>query len=104
MEATEKRLIAVKAHNTPQGLVVGACDIELLGKSFSEGELRLELEEEFYLEKEIPADELIEFLGCCITANLAGERAVKAYCDNFPEHSDSVIHISGVPHLQVFML
>mgnify|MGYP001113423664 CR=1 FL=1 len=99
-----EELIAVKVHETAKGAVVGACDIELLGKSLSEGELKLHISEEFYFSKRARPEDLVKLLEGCLTANLVGERVVKAYCKANPEAEECIIVVEGVPHLQVYRL
>ncbi len=104
MEAAEERLISVSIHKTGKGAVVAACDAELLGRAFSDGELRLKLREEFYSGERMAPEKLAELLEECFTANLVGERAVKAYCANRPSAAESVMRIGDVPHLHIYSL
>ena len=41
-------MFSVKLHRHPSGNVLAVCDSELLGQSFSEGDLRLKVSEGFY--------------------------------------------------------
>ena len=104
MEAAEEHLIAVKVHETAKGAVIGACDIELLGKRLSDGELKLHISEEFYFGKRSSLEELVKLLEGCLTANLVGEKTVKAYCKANPEAEECIIVVDGIPHLQVYRL
>jgi hypothetical protein len=101
---TGEGAIAVKAHRTEKGVVIGACDSHLVGKSLKDRGLVLEITREFYFERHATADELSEMLEECATANLVGEKAVGAYCRRNPDAKSGVIRIGGVPHLQVFQL
>ena len=110
MEADKKSLsrgakpIAVRAHDTERGTVIGACDAYLLGKRIKEKGLVLEISKEFYFERHTTADGLAALLETCETANLVGEAAVGAYCKKNPDARASVKRVGGVPHLQVFQL
>jgi len=103
METAEKH-IALKVHDTEKGSIVGACDVEVLGKKLAEGDIVLEISEEFYFDRHVSLDELLDALDGCMTANLVGEKAVNAYCDKNPDAKEAVISIKGIPHLQVFTL
>ena len=103
METAEAH-IALRVHETERGQIIGACDIEVLGKTLSEGDLRIEINESFYFEKKATLSELMDIISDCATANLVGEKTVTAYCENNPEAKGSVRLIDGVPHLQVFRL
>ena len=96
--------IAVKAHETGEGIIVGACDAHLVGKKLKEGKLTLDISERFFFERHAGEDELIELIKGCITANLVGETAIGAYCRKNPHAKGNVKKVGGVPHLQVFNL
>lgn len=97
-------MISVKIHEVGGDVVLAACDSNLLGKKFKDGELRLEVSGSFYAEREIEPDELIELLENCTTANLVGKKVIGTYCEKNPEHKEAVIVIDGVPHLMVFAI
>ncbi|MFH1064557.1 MAG: DUF424 family protein [Candidatus Woesearchaeota archaeon] len=40
-----------KVHKTPNGMILALCDTEILGKTFEEGKLQLNLDSQFYMEK-----------------------------------------------------
>jgi len=96
--------IALKAHDTGSGIVIGACDAHLLGKKIREKGLVLELSKEFYFERHATADELSALVEECITANLVGEIAVGAYCKKNPGAKAAIRKVGGVSHLQVYQL
>lgn len=96
--------IAVKAHKTGGGVVVGACDAHLLGKKLKDGKLVLDISERFFFERHAGEEELIAMVDECITANLVGEAATGAYCKKNPAAKGGIKKIGGVPHLQVFNL
>jgi hypothetical protein len=101
---TNKELIAVKVHETDEGIVIGACDLDLLGKTFKEDDITLELVEEFYSDKQLTIEELLEIIESSITANLVGKKLISAYCEENPNFESSVKTVEGVPHLHVFRL
>lgn len=96
--------IAVKVHKTDKGHVLGACDVELLGKKLKHGGIVIEVRENFYFERHVGPDELAELVEGCMTANIIGKRAIEAYCKANPDSRDSVVDVGGVPHLLVFKL
>lgn len=79
------------------------CDVELFGKEFREGELRLKVEENFYKGEEASVEECLEVLKDATIANLVGsivDSAIEAgYVD-----SDNVLEIEGIPHAQMVRL
>jgi hypothetical protein len=94
----------MKVHRRGGETVIAACDQDLLDKKFSEGELRLEIRREFYHEKIVEREELMEEIGECTTANLVGEKTVSTYCSVNPEDKPAVKRIGGVPHIQIYRI
>ncbi len=98
------RDIAVKVHESEKGRIIGACDIELLGRSLNEGELTVHISEEFYFGRHATPEEIIELLDKCLSANLIGKRVVGAYCKANPDAENHIMFVDGVPHLQIYRL
>jgi hypothetical protein len=97
-------VIYVKTYWTPNGVMVAACDLELLGKQFAEGELRLKVSEKFYKGEKVAVEALIPYLKSCMTANLVGEAVIAcAKAAGFIDE-DGVIRIDGVPHAQLYRI
>ncbi len=69
-------MIYVKVYRVQGEVLLAACDEELLGKTFREGELKLEVKERFYKGELVEEDRLKELLDEATIANLTGERCV----------------------------
>ncbi len=93
--------IYVKIHKIGGEILLAACDEELLGRSFSEGMLRLDVNEAFYGGFQAELDDLVDYLREATIANLVGERVVGKAVEEGYVHPDAVLEISGVPHAQV---
>lgn len=91
----------LKIHNMESEIMVAACDRELIGKTFSEGELRIHVSKEFYKGESATDAEVIEALQKATIANLLGERAVACAIKSGVIDQDNVITIGGVPHAQM---
>ncbi len=79
-------------------VVIGVCDEELLGKVFSEGGTRLELNKEFFGTMKIGGDELINYLLEASSAIIVGEKAVKLAIKLGFINPDAVARVEGVPY------
>lgn len=79
-------------------VVVGVCDEELLGKVFSEGSTRLELNKEFFGTMRIGGDELLNYLLEASSAIIVGEKAVKLAIKLGFINPDAVAMVEGVPY------
>lgn len=90
----------VKVYRKKKEMLVAACDSEILGKVFREGELRFEVSSEFYDGEEVAEDVLSARLKVATIGNIVGERAVKVAIDMGFVDRYCVLTIEGVPHAQ----
>lgn len=97
-------MIAVKNYRQGVQLLVAACDEELLGQTYHEGEIRLEVASGFYDGSRVDADGLTGMLGGCTVANLVGKRTVQAAIDMGLVPPENVRTIDGVPHAQYVVI
>jgi hypothetical protein len=94
-------MISIKRHRTGNDLLVAACDADLLGRHFCDGELCLEIRRAFYEGERVDVRLFLEVLAIATIANLAGEETVKAASEAGFVDPDCVIRIQGVPHAQI---
>ncbi|HIH36488.1 MAG TPA: DUF424 domain-containing protein [Methanocellales archaeon] len=81
--------------------MVAACDRDILGKTFSEGELTIHVSKEFYKGEPATEAEVIAALQKATIANLLGKRAVSCGTKSGVIDQDHVITIGGVQHAQL---
>jgi len=93
----------LKNHVFDGTLLVAICDHELIGQTFSEGELTLEVSEFFYKGALSSAHGVMAALGKAMFANLAGERAIECAREGGFITEDNILIIDGVPHAQMVM-
>ena len=93
-------MITVRLYRKGSDTLVAACDKDLLGKTFKEGELRLEVTS-FYEGEDADEEMLLNRLSCCTVANLVGKETVAIATEHNLISSDCVITIDGVPHVQL---
>jgi len=93
----------LKSYSVNKEILVAACDSELVGRTFCEGELHFYVNEDFY--KGQPADEreVKKALKEATIANLVGQRSVACGIDSGVVDEDCVIMIDGVPHAQMVL-
>ncbi|MCS7373865.1 MAG: DUF424 family protein [archaeon GB-1867-097] len=82
-------------------LMVAVCDADILGKTFVEGDLRLEVNETFYKGKLVRLNEALNFLRSASIANIVGVNIVREAIQAGIIHRDAVIWIGGQPHAQL---
>jgi hypothetical protein len=94
-------MIYVKIYRIQGEVLLAACDEELLGKTFREGELKLEVKERFYRGELVEEDSLEPLLEEATMANLTGERCVSKAIELGYVDPGRVLRIEGIPHAQM---
>ena len=96
--------IAMRIYKIRGEILLAACDRELLGKIFEEGELQIEVKPEFYFESYVSERTFLNSMKIATIANLVGERVVKLAIREGYVHGDNVLRIAGVPHAQMVLI
>ena len=91
-------------HTFGNDVLVAACDKDILGKTFFEGELQLEVKESFYNRCTAPMTELAEVLSGASIANLAGNLVVDSAISAGFIGSGNVLVIGGIKHAQFVVM
>ena len=96
----------IKIHETKHGRIVAACDKQLLGKVLEEGDIRLDLaaHRNFYEGVLADSNALKNELKRFTSANLVGEKAVKAALELELADESAVIYINDIPHIQLYRM
>lgn len=94
-------MMYLKMYNIESEIMVVACDRELIGKTFRDGDLTIHVSKGFYKGEPANEAEVIDALQKATIANLLGERAVSCAVKSGFIDQDNVITISGVQHAQM---
>jgi len=97
-------MIAIRIHVRDGERLLAACDEELLGMTFSEGDMRLRVSEVFYKGEVVTEDVLRERMRSVTMMNLVGERSVSVALESGYVSHDATITIGGVKHAQAVIL
>lgn len=97
-------MISIKTYCHGKEFLVAACDTNLLGKTFSEGDLCLNVSPEFYDGFRGTEDLLKKYLSRATIANLVGEKVVKCTLKQGLITKDNILHIQGIPHAQFLVM
>lgn len=101
---TSEHRIAMRIYKVRGEIMVAACDRELLGKKFEEGELILEVKDSFYYESFVTDLTFLNSMKIATIANLVGEHVVDLAIREGYVEKEGVIRIGGVPHAQMFLM
>ncbi|WP_457752036.1 DUF424 domain-containing protein [Thermococcus sp.] len=94
-------MIYIKVYRVQGEVLLAACDEELLGRTFREGEIKLEVKERFYKGELVEEGQLGELLEEATIANLTGERCVSKAIELGYVDPERVLKVQGVPHAQM---
>ena len=100
-------MIVVRERATPKGRLVSLCDHACIGESYQEGELRLDVTEEFYggpEAREMSAAAAVNAIEAADVVNIVGEESVEAAIDAGLVDETRVLHVAGQPHAQLLWL
>lgn len=82
--------------------MISICDLELVGKTLTDGELVVNLSKEYFQEQIIEESQAPELLKSCSIANLVGARIVDLAIGLRLANQSGVKHISGIPFLMIY--
>jgi hypothetical protein len=93
----------MKVYQRGPETLVAACDADLLGKTFRERGLRLEVSS-FYDGDVVTEQELIDHLRLATMGNFVGKETIESAKRGGFVADDGVLWIDGVPHAQYFLM
>ncbi|MCD4759648.1 DUF424 family protein [archaeon] len=94
----------VKIHQSKDRHVVAICDEDLIGKTFSQGKLILEITERFYKGDKLSDEETYELMKNAINLNIVGKKAIKLALKHRLITKENIIKIKSIPHAQVYQI
>jgi hypothetical protein len=94
----------MKVYRVEKEVLVAVCDSELVGKTYSAGDFRIEVKEEFYGKEDVGEDEVKGALESATIANITGEKAVKLAIKLGIIDKENVLKIGECWHAQMVTL
>ena len=85
----------------PKQTLVAVCDKSLLGSTFREGRLKLEVKVDFYRGVPASVQDALKAINSADIANLVGKGIVGAAVQQGFVDASAVLLIQGVPHVQI---
>jgi len=93
--------VFLRVYKDAEHTLVAACDSDLLGETFREGKLKLEVRTDFYRGARTTVVDALAAIDTADIANLVGETIVQAAVRRSLVDPSAVLHIGGVPHVQI---
>lgn len=94
----------MKIYRVRGEVLVAVCDADIVGKVFREGNLKIEVKEEFYGTEEFEEKEVEEALKRATIANITGKMAVELAIRIGIVDKDRVLRIENCPHAQMVLI
>ena len=84
--------------------VIAVCDADILGETFKERGIVLQVKEEFYKGVKVSVEEAIEMIKGYNVANLVGKNIVSKAVEVGLVHEEAILVIEGVPHAMIMRM
>jgi hypothetical protein len=84
--------------------LVAVCDSDILGETFREGKLKLEVKEDFYKGALSGIPEALREISSADVANLAGNSIVNAAVQEGFVDPSAIVRVAGISHVQIVRL
>ena len=93
---------SVKVSDYQKNIMINMCDAELMGKDIVDGELKININENYYGKQLVDKSEAISLLKSASIMNLVGNETVSLATDLGIGSESGVKIISNVPFLIIF--
>ena len=98
----ENQGFSVRKAEYKGSLLVNICDEELIGRTVSEGKLKVHISKDFYFGEVVGKGEALRLIRICSVVNLAGRRSVSLAIDNEIGAREAIREIEDVPFLMIY--
>ncbi len=99
-----KEKIVAKVYHQKGEVMFAACDSELLGKHFEEGDLQITVHTSFYDGFSVDEISFIQYLQTSTIVNLVGENVIECAKKAGFITEDCILRIQGIPHAQIYRM
>jgi len=93
---------SVKVSDYQKNIMINMCDAELMGKDIVDGELKININENYYGKQLVDKSEAISLLKSASIMNLVGDETVSLATDLGIGSESGIKIISNVPFLIIF--
>ena len=93
---------SIRAADYQGSTLVNICDEELIGKTVTEGRLKMHISRDFFYGEIVDGREALRLMKVCSMVNLAGTRTVNLAIANELGAKEAVREIEKVPFLMIY--
>lgn len=102
-ESTSSESFTVAVKSSPHGTVLIITDTDLIGKTFEDEKLQLDLRKAFYVGEVMNVEEIAAKIEGSYVLHVTGPKAV-AFVESLGYiNSVKVLEIDGIPHAEVYL-
>lgn len=94
--------LSVRSISWKDTTLINICDVDLIGKTLSEGKLKMHISRDYFGGQVVDAREALQMMKESSIINLAGDRAVEIALANKLGAEQAVRRIEGVPFLMIY--
>jgi len=95
-------MIYLKINKTEQNEIVAVCDENLIGRKFSENNIKFDITERFYKGELMKDEDGIKILKNAKNINVVGKESIKLAIKAGRIEKENIIKIQNIPHAIVF--
>ena len=96
--------VFLKVFKDPTYTLVAVCDSGLIGQTYRDGRLKLEIKTDFYRGVATTIREALRAISTADIANLSGNRIVDAAVKAGLVSPSAILRIAGIQHVQIVRL
>ncbi len=100
----KKAVFCVKMHQAGRRRLLAAADADLVGKTLSDRNVKIEISKKFYGGEKAAIEEVIRLLEKCDMANLIGNNLISELHERGVINREYAKKIGGVLHLQIIKM
>ena len=100
--ATSEEVLSVRSLTWKDTTLINICDNNLIGKTLSEGKLKMHISPDYFSGKLVDRSEALRMMKDSSIVNLAGEKAVEIAVTNNLAAKEAIKTIQGVPFLMIY--
>jgi len=97
-------MFRLKIYRVRGEVLVAVCDSDIVGKTFREGDLKIEVKESFYGDRDVGEEEVKRALRMATIANITGRKAVELAIRMGIIDRENVLKIGECWHAQMVVL
>jgi hypothetical protein len=94
--------LSVRSLSWKDTTLINICDADLIGKTLSEGKLKMHISREYFGGQIVDSSEALQMMKNSSIVNLAGQRAVDIALANKLAAEQAVRLIEGIPFLMIY--